>query len=113
MGRLSNYKDLLIDWDMTPEEAVTLYLEWGNNWRRDRTPVRSKNDQSFYFIVDTWENEPQVRLVKMNSEGANELAALALPRSFQKDFLHSIGHQRGVYPITKDIQQWLEAELYN
>lgn len=21
-----------IDWDMTPEEAVTLYLEWGNNW---------------------------------------------------------------------------------
>jgi len=20
-----------IDWDMTPEEAVRLYLEWGNN----------------------------------------------------------------------------------
>ena len=20
-----------INWDMTPEEAVTLYLEWGNN----------------------------------------------------------------------------------
>ncbi len=27
-------EDLLnaIDWDMTPEEAVRLYLEWGNNW---------------------------------------------------------------------------------
>jgi hypothetical protein len=22
----------VIDWDMTPEEAVRLYLEWGNNW---------------------------------------------------------------------------------
>ena len=23
-----------IDWQMTPEEAVRLYLEWGNNWPR-------------------------------------------------------------------------------
>ena len=21
-----------IDWEMTPDEAVRLYLEWGNNW---------------------------------------------------------------------------------
>ena len=30
-----------IDWEMTPEEAVTLYLEWGNNWSHGKM-VRSK-----------------------------------------------------------------------
>ena len=113
MGSLANYRDLLIDWDMTPEEAVTLYLEWGNNWRKDRAPVRSKDDKSYYFIVDTWENEPQVRLVKINSDGARDLAVLALPAAFQKEFMSSVGYKKGVYPINKDIQQWLEAELYN
>ncbi len=33
-----------IDWDMTPEEAVRLYLEWGNNWVRGNYVIRSKND---------------------------------------------------------------------
>ena len=34
MGRLREYKDLLIDWEMTPEDAVAIYLEWGNNGYR-------------------------------------------------------------------------------
>jgi hypothetical protein len=33
-----------IDWDMTPEEAVRLYLEWGNNWARGNYVIRSKGD---------------------------------------------------------------------
>ena len=31
MGQLRAYKDLIIDWEMTPEDAVAIYLEWGNN----------------------------------------------------------------------------------
>jgi hypothetical protein len=31
-----------IDWEMTPEEAVRLYLEWGNNWARGNYVIRSK-----------------------------------------------------------------------
>jgi hypothetical protein len=58
MGQLSKYRFLPIDWDMTPEEAVTMYLEWGNNWRKgQRTPVRSKHDESYYFVLNTWDEQ--------------------------------------------------------
>ena len=36
----------VIDWDMTPEDAVTLYLEWGNNPATGKHRIRSKNDVS-------------------------------------------------------------------
>ena len=48
-----------IDWDMTPEEAVTLYLEWGNNWSHGRM-VKSKKDVSYYFVIYTWINPPKL-----------------------------------------------------
>ena len=33
-----------IDWDMTPEEAVRLYLEWGNNWAGGNYVISSSNN---------------------------------------------------------------------
>src|SRR6056297_521516 len=52
IAELKQDKDLIhsIVWSMTPEEAVTLYLEWGNNWAHGRV-VRSKEDVSNYFVV--------------------------------------------------------------
>ena len=47
MGALSQFSDLIIDWNLTPEHAVTMYLEWGNNdYSAEYPPVRSKNDVS-------------------------------------------------------------------
>ena len=41
---LAAFADQQIDWNLTPEMAVTLYLEWGNNdWRSEHPPVRSKS----------------------------------------------------------------------
>ena len=36
LEELKNERDIIddINWEMTPEEAVRLYLEWGNNWAR-------------------------------------------------------------------------------
>ncbi|ACV67550.1 DVU0772 family protein [Desulfohalobium retbaense] len=113
MGQLSNYKDLLIDWEMTPEEAVTLYLEWGNNHRRgERPPVRSKNEHSNYFVVSNWENRPKVYLVRRNSDGAEELAELPLPPTLGEHFQQEVGGHRGVYPVNTEIRQWLEKQLF-
>ena len=42
---LAAFSDQQIDWNLSPEMAVTLYLEWGNNdWRSEHPPVRSKSD---------------------------------------------------------------------
>lgn len=49
LGEIRNNSEIIsvIDWDMTPEEAVTLYLEWGNNWAHGKYVIRSKNDVSY------------------------------------------------------------------
>ena len=100
-----------IDWDMTPEEAVRLYLEWGNNWARGNYVIRSKNDVSHYFVVNTWQETPVIYLVKRNSEEAVELAQFKIPAKLEKDFLNSIGYNKGVYAPNREIKEWLRKEI--
>ncbi len=100
-----------IDWDMTPEEAVRLYLEWGNNWAGGNYVIRSKNDVTYYFVVNTWKASPRVFLVKRNSEIAEELAEFELPEAVKGPFLDSVGHQKGVYAIEGPVKDWLEKEF--
>ncbi len=103
----------VIDWDMTPEEAVTLYLEWGNNPANGKRRIRSKDDVSFYFIVDTWQDPARIFLVRRNSEEAVELASIEMPVDMKDRFLESVAHLKGVYPVNEEIRAWLEEELYN
>ncbi len=117
MGSLKDIRkntDLInaIDWDMTPEEAVTLYLEWGNNWAHGNYVIRSKDDSSTYFVVNTWGDRPIIYLMRRNSEEAVELAEVEMPKHLQDAFLESIGHNKGVYSINGDIKAWLKKELY-
>lgn len=100
-----------IDWDMTPEEAVTLYLEWGNNWSHGNYVIRSKDDVSHYFVVNTWEAKPVIYLIRRNSEQADELARIEMPRDLRNRFLESIGHNKGVYSIEGEVKDWLKVKL--
>ncbi len=107
-------KDLVIDWDMAPTDAVTLYLEWGNNsWHAQHQPVRSKSDFTNYFVVDTWGDEPVVRLVRRNSENAEDLLTLELPRALLASFKEEYGNLRGVFEPTPEIKEWLKAQVEN
>lgn len=108
-----NIRNMVIDWNMTPEDAVTLYLEWGNNsWHFDHKPVTSKADYANYFVVDTWEGTPKVRLIRRNSEEAIELAEYDLPKDMAEAFMEDVGHNKGVWAITKPIREWLEREVF-
>lgn len=98
----------LIDWDMTPEEAVGLYLEWGNNsWRSRIKPVTSKDDVSLYFVVNTWAGAPEVALVRRNFDEAVELARFPLPGDLGREFMKEIGGNKGVYAPTESVKRWL------
>lgn len=114
MKRLSAYKDLVIDWEMTPEDAVALYLEWGNNGYRGgyQNAVRGKGDTSYYFIVDTWDKELKVRFVRRNSDGVDYLSELILPAELASNFLDEVGHHKGVYGVNTEIKKWLEKQIY-
>jgi len=102
----------VIDWDMTPEEAVTLYLEWGNNPANGRRRIRSKNDVSYYFVVNTWEDPARIYFIRRNSEEAVELATIDMPEELRNRFLESVSHLKGVYAVNDDVKAWLEEELY-
>ena len=99
-----------IDWSMTPEEAVTLYLEWGNNWTHGKKMVKSKKDVSCYFVVNTWDDPPKIYLVRRNSDEAVDLAAIELPPHLRNRFLETVARRKSVYAITPEVREWLEKE---
>jgi len=100
-----------IDWEMTPEEAVRLYLEWGNNWARGNYVIRSKDDTTHYFVVNTWKERPVIYFIRRNSEEAVELAEFNMPEHLEKDFMDSIGHNRGVFSVEGKVKKWLKSQL--
>lgn len=110
----TDIQSLVIDWDMTPEDAVTLYLEWGNNsWKGVHKPVTSKNDYSTYFVVNTWSGQPEVTLVRRNSEEAVELASYTLPEALAREFMEETGGNKGVYAPSEAIKNWLRDTTSN
>ena len=113
LEEIRNTKNLVndINWDMTPEEAVTLYLEWGNNWSHGKHLIRSKKDVSHYFVVNTWDDPPRLYLIRRNSDEARELAKIEIPVPLRDRFLDEVGHNKGVYAISDDIRAWLEEAL--
>lgn len=112
MNALKEFSSHQIDWNLTPEHAVTMYLEWGNNdWNSEYPPVRSKDDISTYFVVDTWSGWPVVRLVRRNSEQAEELVTVALPENLANSFLADYGDLKGIFEPTPEIKAWLKKEI--
>ncbi|MFO7962450.1 MAG: hypothetical protein R6U50_00870 [Desulfobacterales bacterium] len=100
-----------IDWDMTPEEAVRLYLEWGNNWARGNYVIRSKEDVSHYFVVNTWQEKPVIYLIRRNSEEARELARIDMPEEMATAFFRINGRFKGVFAVEGEIKSWLKKAL--
>ena len=97
-----------IDWNMTPEQAVRVYLEWGNIYAGgDRSVIRSKSDYTVYFVVNCWDKPYFIYLIKRNSQEAIELAKFELPKRFEKP----ICELKGVYAIEGELKEWLIKEL--
>ena len=100
-----------IDWEMTPEEAVRLYLEWGNNWARGNYVIRSKKDETLYFAVSTWKEPPIIYLIRRNSQEAKEIARIEMPPAIRKAFVKENGNLKGVYAVEGVVKEWLRKEL--
>ena len=98
-----------IDWEMTPEMAVRMYLEWGNIWARGedrRHVVQSKKDYSVYFVVNCWTRPYHIYLIKMSHEEAVDMAKFELPERFEKP----VCNFKGVYAPDGELKDWLRKE---
>jgi hypothetical protein len=110
LDELKGNRELInsIDWDMTPEEAVRLYLEWGNNWsRRDKLMIRSEDDYTVYFVVNCWSRPYYIYLIKRNSHEALELARFELPERLERP----VCELKGIYALEGELRDWLKSEL--
>ena len=113
LEQLKKRNDIIndVDWEMTPEEAVRLYLEWGNNWARSNYVIRSVSDVSYYFVVYAWEDPPVIYLIRRDSAEAVELAEIRMPEDMKNRFMENIGNNKGVYAVNGEIREWLKAQL--
>ena len=103
-----------IDWAMTPEKAVEMYLEWGTGWIRGNDFVASSDDESYYFVIYDWETEPPlVTLVHRTLEGAEELAKIEVPKDMFDAACKEDGKRPGgtVHRLNRSLQDWLNARI--
>lgn len=101
-----------VNWDMIHTDAVTMYLEWGNNNYRDamRSPVTTSGEYSIYFVIDTWD-KPKVVLMKMDNYGSTTLCEKLLPDDLAERYLKEIGGLKGIHELNDEVREWLEKEL--
>ena len=98
-----------IDWRMTPEKAVEMYLEWGTGWIRGNDFVSYHEQESVYFVLFDWETPPQVTLIKRSVEGANEIAKIPVPEELFRQACDDDGYRPGgtVHPPNQQLKEWL------
>ena len=98
-----------IDWDMTPERAVSMYLEWGSGWKDKRDVVSHASDESIYFVLYDWEKEPCVMLIRRTLAGAEEIARIPVPQQLFDDSWREDGRRPGgtVHPPNGELKEWL------
>ena len=99
----------LIDWEMTPEEAVRIYLEWSCSYTQDNYVARCKESISHYFAVNTWGKEPMIYLIRRSAEKAMEIASFPIPASLKESFLGEVGRQKGIFALTPNLREWLQS----
>ena len=102
-----------IDWGMTPEKAVEMYLEWGTGWIRGNDFVSSANDKSVYFVIYDWEKEPYATLVLRTVAGAEEIARVLVPAELFEASWKEDGWRPGgtVHPPNLALKEWLCEQI--
>ncbi|QJB55559.1 DVU0772 family protein [Pseudodesulfovibrio sp. zrk46] len=98
-----------VNWDMIHEDAITLYLEWGNNNYRHatRSPVTKSGEYSIYFAIDTWE-EPKMVLMRMDNFGSQILCSTKLPDHLREGLLAEYKDIKGILELTPPIKKWAQ-----
>lgn len=100
-----------VDWDMTPEEAIALHLEWGPLRSQAYYNSRDNDNETIYFVINTWKNPPVLTLIKRKGFDSEDLCHLRLPENLEKEFMQEIGKYKGVYAVEGKVRDWLRKEL--
>lgn len=93
-----------IDWNIAPEEAIAMFLEWGQ--LRGQKYYVNSNDYSIFFVVNTW-HEPVIFLRKVSTESIDILGTFKFPSKF----IEGIYRHKGTYKVSEELQDWIKKEM--
>ena len=98
-----------IDWNMTQEKAIEMYLEWGTGWVRGNDFVSTMGQESFYFVLYDWLRPPRVSLIKLTTAGADEIAEVEVPEDLFMKAWQEDGDRPGVgvHPLNHELREWV------
>ncbi len=100
-----------VNWEMTPEEAIALHLEWGPLRDLSYYNSRDSNNETVYFVINTWKTHPVVSLIKRKGFDSEDLATFRLPERLENKFMTSMGDCKGVFAVEGEVKEWLQMEL--
>jgi len=102
-----------IDWEMTQEKAIEMYLEWGTGWVRGNDFVATMGQESYYFVLYDWEQPPAVTLIRRTTAGAEEIAKVEVPAELFAAAVAADGYRPGVgvHSLTPELRRWVCARL--
>lgn len=113
LGEIKKNYDLInsVNWDMTPEEAIALHLEWGPLRDQSYYFSRENDNETVYFVINTWKKPPILTLVRRVGFESEELGNFRLPKRLENEFMSGIGKYKGVYAVEGKVRDWLKKEL--
>ncbi|MCP3873319.1 MAG: hypothetical protein GY699_09230 [Desulfobacteraceae bacterium] len=100
-----------VDWEMTPEEAIALHLEWGPLRSQAYYNSRDNDNETVYFVINTWKLPPILTLVRRKGFDSEYLGDFRLPKNLEDEFMSGIGKYKGVYAVEGKVRDWLKKEL--
>jgi hypothetical protein len=98
--------------EMTPERAVSLYLEWGSSWAHGRDFVRSEHDVSCYLRLDAWTTPAKVLLVRQSMRDEEVIGEVEVPVELVARAVRSWGDKKGTYGLSEELKGWFQWELF-
>ena len=108
MDALAALAHLEIDWDLSPDEAVLMYMEQ-SDCGYSLFPLTTPPDSvSRYFVVDTWETVPVLRLLERDFTFLKQLAVFPLPEEFMPCLREKLGYSRGMFAPPFEVIAWLK-----
>jgi hypothetical protein len=113
MEEIREKKDIMecINLEMTPEKAVSLYLEWGAFWAHGKEFIRSEKDVSCYFTIDAWKTPPQVLLIRRSLREGEVIGEVEVPRALVDRAIRYWGGRKGTYALSEELREWIRTEL--
>ena len=102
-----------IDWEMTPEKAVDMYLEWGAGWTRGNDFVSSEKTESIYFVLYDWETPAGATLIRRTMKEAVEIAKVPVPKEMFEEACDEDGRRPGgtVHRLNAKLIDWLCEQI--